>query len=149
MLPTKMLYLKTGLQGQATFCHWLQHQKCKKTKHYLLCFQRQGSACKSDPLHDLSNKNQLLNKKNVTLQDSWQFFPVSSSVCSGFLYAFISLREIRVFQETKVHKVKEGGLAHQEKRGPWGLLGHQETEAIQDHQVIKVLQVHQAPQVSW
>lgn len=57
--------------------------------------------------------------------------------------------EIRVFQETKVHKVKEGDLAHQEKRGPWVLLGHQETEAIQDHQVIKVPQVHQAPRVYW
>lgn len=80
------------------------------------------------------------------LGSSSQLVPLCAVV---FFTLFFLLREIRVFQETKVHKVKEGGLAHREKRGPWGLLGHQETEAIQDHQVIKVLQVHQAPQVSW
>jgi len=41
--------------------------------------------------------------------------------------------------------VNEGNLAHQEKRGMWDLLGHQETEAIQDHQVIKVPRVPQDP----
>lgn len=56
--------------------------------------------------------------------------------------------EIRVFQGTEVHRVNEGNLAHQEKREMWVLLALQETEVIQDHQVIKVLQVHQDPQGS-
>lgn len=73
-------------------------------------------------------------------------FQVCSTMCNGFLSAFILHREIRVFQGTEVHRVNEGNLAHQEKRGMWVLLALQETEAIQDHQVIKVPQVHQDPQ---
>lgn len=52
-------------------------------------------------------------------------------------------REIKVFQGTEVHKVKEENLDLQEKRGLQDLPDHQETEATQDHQVIKALLVHQ------
>lgn len=149
-VPHQNSLLENWVAGSRYILSLASTSKVQENKSLLCVFR-----VKDQPVNQLhciiylSNKDQFLNKKNVTLQDSWQFFPVSSHVYSGFLYAFILLREIRVFQETKVHRVKEGGLAHQEKRAPWGLLDHQETEAIQDHQVIKVLQVHQAPQVSW